>query len=108
VEVTAVPRPAKFAKAQVREMKAAVESIPWQPIEDRCCAELNDDGTIKLLMRAYGRTPESRPADGGLRTPSNSSSRKSDAFDLAAERAAISLLKLASWITTAAVVVSGF
>src|SRR2546428_11381645 len=57
VKMTGARRPPpRFTPAQKREMKAALEhSHANTPLEDRCCAELNDDGTLKLLklLRAY-------------------------------------------------------
>jgi hypothetical protein len=54
---------------QRREQKRGLKAIQdyWKntPLEDTCCADLNDDGTLKLLrlLRAYvesGATPETR------------------------------------------------
>ena len=48
--------PPRLTAAQRREMKAEFEKARANtPLEDHCCAELNDDGTLKLLklLRAY-------------------------------------------------------
>lgn len=53
--MTAPRRPLRFSKAPKHDMKAALAAADAIPLEDRCCAELNDDGTLTLLklLRAY-------------------------------------------------------
>ncbi len=58
VEMTrqpAGPSPRRLKTATRRQLKAAIDAERETPLEDRCCAEFNDDGTLKLLklLRAY-------------------------------------------------------
>ena len=56
VSMTAAPgRPPKMSKEEIRERKAFAERMALTPREDMCCADLNDDSTLKLLrlLRAY-------------------------------------------------------
>jgi DNA-binding transcriptional MerR regulator len=58
VEMTRRPaiEPPKMSRKDLREARAALKaSMDATPLEERCCAELNDDGTLKLLklLRAY-------------------------------------------------------
>lgn len=51
----AAPPPPPLSPAERRELKARMKALDETPREQRCCAELNDDGTLKLLklLRAY-------------------------------------------------------